>query len=54
MSYRDILLLRKEVRGWRLEDMGEPPPTENPPLDPEFVRGLAEGDPQVTNEIWNR
>lgn len=47
MSYRDILLLRKEVRGWRLENMGEPPPVNQPPLDPEFMQGLHEGDPQV-------
>lgn len=47
MSYRDILLLRKEARGWRLEDMGEEPPAVDPPLDPDFMRGLSSDDPQV-------
>lgn len=46
MSYRDILLLRKEARGWRLEDMGDEPP-ENPPLDPELMSGVRETDPQA-------
>lgn len=46
MSYRDILLLRKEARGWRLEDIGEEPPAD-PPLDPDFMEGVQEGDPQV-------
>lgn len=46
MSYRDILVLRREARGWRLEDMGDEPP-EDPPLDPDLMAGIAEGDPQV-------
>lgn len=46
MSYRDILVLRKEARGWRLEDIGDDPP-EDPPLDPELMEGLQDGDPQV-------
>ncbi len=46
MSYRDMLLLRKEARGWRLQDMGDEPP-ENPPLDPEMMQGIPEGDPRV-------
>ena len=47
MSYRDILILRKETRGWRLEDMGDEPPAEAPPLDSEFMAGVEESDPQV-------
>lgn len=48
MSYRDILLLRKDARGWRLEDMGEEPAAEaSPPLDPEMMEGISEEDPQV-------
>lgn len=46
MSYRDILVLRKEARGWRLEDMGDEPP-ENPPLDPELMSGIRESDSQA-------
>ncbi|CAN0531515.1 unnamed protein product, partial [Ectocarpus sp. 12 AP-2014] len=48
MSYRDILLVRKEARGWRLEDMGgggEEPAGTSPPLDPELMEGVEEGDP---------
>lgn len=48
MSYRDILLLRKAARGWRLEDMGEEPPENNPPLDPELMEGISEEDPRVS------
>lgn len=48
MSYRDILLLRKEARGWRLQDMGEEPPGGSPPLDPELMEGVPEGDPRVS------
>lgn len=50
MSYRDILLVRKEARGWRLEDMGgggEEPAGTSPPLDPELMEGVEEGDPGV-------
>lgn len=46
MSYRDILVLRKEARGWSLEDMGDEPPAD-PPLDPELMAGIEEGDPEV-------
>lgn len=46
MSYRDMLLLRKEARGWRLEDMGDEPPA-SPPLDPELMEGIQEDEPQV-------
>ena len=53
MSYRDILLLRKESRGWRLEDMGDEPP-ENPPLDLEFMAGIEEGNPQVKSIVLAR
>lgn len=51
MSYRDIILLRKDARGWRLEDMGdEPPAGASPPLDPEMMEGLSEEDPQVRRD----
>lgn len=41
-----MLVLRKEARGWRLEDMGDEPPA-SPPLDPEFMEGVQEDEPQV-------
>lgn len=50
MSYRDILLLRREARGWRLQDMGDEPPAD-PPLDPEFMSGIREEDPQVRQTV---
>lgn len=46
MSYRDMLLLRKEARGWRLEDMGNEPPA-SPPLDPELMDGIGKDEPLV-------
>ena len=52
MSYRDILVLRKEARGWCLEDMGDEPP-ENPPLDPELMSGIQESDPQARRLSWS-
>lgn len=52
MSYRDILVLRKEARGWRLEDVGDEPP-ENPPLDPELMSGIQESDPQARRSSCN-
>lgn len=47
LSYRDILILRRESRGWRLKDMGDEPPAEKPPLDLEFMAGVEDSDPQV-------
>lgn len=47
MSYRDILILRKETRAWQLEDMGDEPAEEIPPLDPDFMAGIDESNPEV-------
>lgn len=50
MSYRDILVLRKEARGWRLEDMGDEPLADSP-IDLLFMDGIHERDARVKSNL---